>query len=178
MAGGPWAAVLPCWLCLGRGVRVEEGLETDGYRCDDCGFGFLASFDGQGLPTSKQWPPPADEVPRLREAAAAFGAWKRAPAPPTARACLVLLGTGTPSVHPIGRPTTTIGRHPERHIQILERAVASLHARVTCSITSATIAPATADTGVYVDGRSIREATELTPGQIVSIGSARLAYWP
>ncbi len=64
MAGGPHAAIVPCIRCLGPADRTHEGLETDRYRCRECGTDFLIDWS-DGAPTEDRWPPPPDARPLL-----------------------------------------------------------------------------------------------------------------
>jgi hypothetical protein len=57
MAGGPHAATVMCMRCAGRAVRVAQGMETDRYRCDSCGFDYLINWEVFGPPAEPCWPP-------------------------------------------------------------------------------------------------------------------------
>lgn len=63
MAGGPQAAIVPCYICLDDHTltpahRVHEGQESDVYRCAR-GHDFSIDW-ARGPATEPQWPPPDD----------------------------------------------------------------------------------------------------------------------
>ena len=66
MAGGPFAANVPCFFCRGVGDRFYDGIEDDHYLCRDCGKTFQICWDHEeDLPTQlfhpevrKVQPPP------------------------------------------------------------------------------------------------------------------------
>jgi len=64
MAGGPFAAVVPCMVCMDehrritKATRTHEGVESDQYRCDG---GHAFGIDWRtGPATEPQWPPDPD----------------------------------------------------------------------------------------------------------------------
>jgi hypothetical protein len=65
VAGGPNAAAVLCQKCLGRAVRVSEGLEDDYYRCERCGYAFGIDWS-EGQPASPCWPPSAEALAEAR----------------------------------------------------------------------------------------------------------------
>ena len=74
MAGGPHAAVATCIECAGPADRTSEGLETDYYKCRECGSGFGICFDedigGGGPPDKPLYPPTPEEAEAIRKMAA------------------------------------------------------------------------------------------------------------
>ena len=76
MAGGPRAAVAPCWRCLGPADRVSEGLETDSYACAGCGYRFGIDFDAAGPPAEPLWPITPERRAEFLRFAEAMG-WKK-----------------------------------------------------------------------------------------------------
>jgi hypothetical protein len=55
MAGGPHAAVVPCFTCGARSERTVEGFESDQYVCEK---GHAFGIDWRDKPaTEPQWPP-------------------------------------------------------------------------------------------------------------------------
>lgn len=63
MAGGPHAAVVPCFTCGARAERVSEGFESDQYVCEQ---GHLFGIDWRDKPpTEPQWPPSAKALELL-----------------------------------------------------------------------------------------------------------------
>jgi hypothetical protein len=65
MAGGPNATAMLCLTCLGKAVRIAEGIETDQYRCEQCGAGFGIDWR-RGPPAQPTWPPSAEEMAAAR----------------------------------------------------------------------------------------------------------------
>ena len=61
MAGGPNAALVPCFECGKRAERVYEGVEDDHYLCEG-GHQFGIDWSRGGPPDEPQWPPPADFI--------------------------------------------------------------------------------------------------------------------
>ncbi len=59
MAGGIYAAAVPCLKCAGRADRIYEGLEDDYYRCSACGYEFGIDWSYAGAPSA-----PAGPLPR------------------------------------------------------------------------------------------------------------------
>lgn len=55
-----------CLSCLGRAVRVSEGMENDAYQCESCGKGFTVDWR-RGGPDKPVWPPSADDMRMARE---------------------------------------------------------------------------------------------------------------
>lgn len=66
MAGGPHAHSMLCLSCLGRAVRISEGLENDGYKCESCGKGFSVDWR-RGVPEKPIWPPSEEDLRMARE---------------------------------------------------------------------------------------------------------------
>lgn len=56
MAGGINAAIVPCIKCIGRALRVYEGMENDGYECSECGNKFSIDWSHGGPPQKPCWP--------------------------------------------------------------------------------------------------------------------------
>lgn len=56
MAGGPYAKLLPCYVCGERAVRIVEGADEDHYKCEE-GHKFQIAWAKSGAPTEPQWPP-------------------------------------------------------------------------------------------------------------------------
>lgn len=69
MAGGPHARVVACMECAGPAARVVEGVETDQYRCGDCGEQFGIDWRGKP-PTAPAWPISPEETAAIRRFAA------------------------------------------------------------------------------------------------------------
>ena len=65
MAGGPNAAAVLCMSCLGKALRVAEGLEDDQYRCEHCGAEFGVDWS-HGAPTAPTWPPSEQDLAAAR----------------------------------------------------------------------------------------------------------------
>ena len=65
MAGGIYAAVMPCMKCLGRAVRTYEGMETDTYECTECGYGWTVDWR-RGGPQKLCWPLSEEEAREAR----------------------------------------------------------------------------------------------------------------
>lgn len=88
MAGGMYAAAVPCLRCAERADRVVDGLETDYYRCTACGYQFGIDWATSGPPQTPCWPiSPADAQARRQAGAQMFGAAAQsAPPPPSAPA--------------------------------------------------------------------------------------------
>ena len=78
MAGGPNAAVVPCWHCAEPANRTREGLETDSYRCTNCGCQITLDFEAFGPADRPMWPPTPEERTAILESAAA-GLWGPCP---------------------------------------------------------------------------------------------------
>ena len=66
MAGGINTAIVPCMKCVGRAVRVSEGLENDGYECSECGHTFIIDWSHGGPPTKPCWPLSEEEEKEAR----------------------------------------------------------------------------------------------------------------
>lgn len=66
MAGGINAAIVPCINCAGRAVRDSEGLETDWYKCEECGHGFGIDWSHCGPPETPRWPLTEEEAEEAR----------------------------------------------------------------------------------------------------------------
>lgn len=56
MAGGIYAAIVPCPRCSERADRIYEGLEDDHYRCSACGCEFGIDWASAGVPLKPCWP--------------------------------------------------------------------------------------------------------------------------
>lgn len=56
MAGGIYAAAVPCLKCAGRADRIYEGLEDDYYRCSACDYEFGIDWASAGPPLKPCWP--------------------------------------------------------------------------------------------------------------------------
>lgn len=69
MAGGPHARVVACMECAGPAARTYEGVETDQYRCGDCGSTFGIDWRGEP-PSEPAWPISAEETEAIRRFAA------------------------------------------------------------------------------------------------------------
>jgi len=52
MAGGIYAAAVPCLKCGERADRIYEGLEDDYYRCQTCGYEFGIDWSYAGPPAT------------------------------------------------------------------------------------------------------------------------------
>ena len=57
MAGGPNAAVVACMRCGEKALRISEGLESDYYKCSDCGETFSIDWECDGPADKPCWPP-------------------------------------------------------------------------------------------------------------------------
>jgi hypothetical protein len=55
-----------CLSCLGRAVRISEGLENDAYKCEVCGKGFSVDWR-RGGPDKPIWPPSQEDLRMARE---------------------------------------------------------------------------------------------------------------
>ncbi len=66
MSGGINAAIVPCMKCLGRAVRVYEGMENDGYECNECGHKFSIDWSHGGPPVKPCWPLSEEEENEAR----------------------------------------------------------------------------------------------------------------
>ena len=70
MAGGVHAAVMMCLHCAGKANRVREGVEDDGYECEECGRTFGVDWSRR-RPEAPLWPPSPAEQEALRRLVAA-----------------------------------------------------------------------------------------------------------
>ena len=94
-------------------------METDWFRCRDCGAKHGISFDGQPLPETPMWPVSEERVRLTRTLAVLRGLRE-----------LILISDffEPPLVFPSNKTEWTIGRHPDCDVQILSRSLAKTHA--------------------------------------------------
>ena len=77
--------------------------------------------------------------------------------------------------HPM-RAINTIGRHPDQHVQILDRVVSKEHALITFADEGYWLQDMGSRNGTFVNGAQIRGRTRLTDGDTVTLGSSRLVF--
>jgi len=69
MAGGEYAAILPCLRCAGPADRIFEGLEDDHYRCRECHAEFAVDWSYDGPPKTPCWSISEEEAEECRQIA-------------------------------------------------------------------------------------------------------------
>jgi hypothetical protein len=69
MAGGEYAAIVPCLRCAGAADRIHEGLEDDHYRCRKCHCEFAIDWSYDGPPENPCWPISEEEAEERRKIA-------------------------------------------------------------------------------------------------------------
>jgi hypothetical protein len=70
MAGGIFAASIPCIKCIEEAVRTYEGMENDAYQCKSCGFAFSVDWSHGTLPQKACWPLSEEEAEEARKISA------------------------------------------------------------------------------------------------------------
>ncbi len=74
------------------------------------------------------------------------------------------------------RAINTLGRHPDQHVQILDRVVSKEHALVTFADEGYWLQDMGSRNGTFVNGSQIRGRTRLQDGDAVTLGSHRVIY--
>ncbi len=74
------------------------------------------------------------------------------------------------------RAINTIGRHPDQHVQILDRVVSKEHALITFADEGYWLQDMGSRNGTFVNGAQIQGRTRLNDGDVVTLGSSRLAF--
>ena len=82
---------------------------------------------------------------------------------------------GTQSEHPL-RAINAIGRHPDQHVQILDRVVSKEHALITYADEGYWLQDMGSRNGTFVNGNQIRGRTQLGDGDTITLGSSRLTF--
>ena len=77
---------------------------------------------------------------------------------------------------PLGKGEHFIGRAPEGVVCISSRKVSRRHARILVTREGATLEDLGSKNGTYLNGRRVEEAAELTHGDEISIGPAKLIF--
>lgn len=80
---------------------------------------------------------------------------------------------GVASEHKIERGLTTLGRHPDNQIQVLDRLVSKEHAVLEFRGETLWVRDLGSLNGTFVNGRRVREA-ELKSGDQIAIGGSKI----
>lgn len=74
------------------------------------------------------------------------------------------------------RAINTIGRHPDQHVQILDRVVSKEHALITYTDGTYWLQDMGSRNGTYVNGIQIKGRTPLRDSDTITLGSTRVVY--
>lgn len=77
---------------------------------------------------------------------------------------------------PLGEGEHLIGREPEGAVSISSRKVSRRHARIVVGPDAARLEDLESKNGTYLNGRRIAEAVELTDGDEIAVGPAKLIF--
>jgi pSer/pThr/pTyr-binding forkhead associated (FHA) protein len=73
-------------------------------------------------------------------------------------------------------PTCILGRGPEANVSFVEESVSKRHARLTVTDAGTRLEDLESSNGTFLNGRRIREAADVRPGDLLRLGSVILKY--
>lgn len=95
-----------------------------------------------------------------------------------ARSRLVSIGSSPRREYSLDKPTIAIGSHASNDVVLNDTTVSRRHATITRTPGGFELADLGSTNGTYVNGRRLREATALKPGDEIKFGSVRFAFDP